>query len=68
MYWLILFLMYSNRAEYIMFGLTTLNFALLWKVFLSMLSPLVIRVSKPTARDWKRAMRYTRIKTRLPKD
>ena len=61
MYAIILFLMYGNRSGYLLIALKTLDYVLLGKVLLSMCSPLVIGIAKPTYSDWRKAMRYARV-------
>lgn len=66
MYAIILFLMYGNRSGYLLLALKTLDVVLLGKVLLSMCSPLVIGIAKPSYSEWRKAMRYARISKAYP--
>ena len=66
LYWLVLFLMYSNRGEYIELALYHRDWTLLLKVLLSMCSPLAIAIAKPTRSEWKKALRYARYSKAYP--
>ena len=66
LYWLVLFLMYSNRGEYIELALYTRDWTLLLKVLLSMCSPLAIAIAQPTRSEWKKALRYARYSKAYP--
>lgn len=66
LYWLVLYIMYNNRLNYLALAIGTFDYVLLGQVLLSMLSPLAIRLQKPTRAEWRRALRFAERKRAYP--
>lgn len=66
LYFLLLFLMFSNRERYLDHALLHRDWGMLLKILLSMCSPLAIAIMQPTKSQWRKAMRYAKRKRSYP--
>ena len=66
LYALLLFVMFGDRLPYIALACTTLNWEMLWLIGLTMITPLVVGMRKPTVQEWRKAQQYSKRKRAYP--